>query len=139
MARISTWVNTFLLVAVAVFALVGFLGAASMNGAPSISECVEDWNGRAGQEEQRRVAEEDYRSAAVKGWFAKEEYPGCGITFLAPEGDPFLSCTRAFAAAVPRLTDWSCEWRTPVPGYPRSAEARATVRIASRWQLTLDS
>jgi hypothetical protein len=38
MARISTSVNASVLAAVAVFALVGFLGAASMNGAPSVSE-----------------------------------------------------------------------------------------------------
>jgi hypothetical protein len=135
MARISTWVNASALAAVAVFALVGFLGAASMNGAPSVSECVDDWNARAGEEEQRQVAEEGYRSATVKGWLAKEEYPGCGLIFIASEGDRFMTCTRTFAAAHPRLTDWSCEWRTLVGG---GSEGRTTAKIVAGWQLTLD-
>jgi hypothetical protein len=135
MERIASWVKAGLIVVAASFAVVGFVAAAGMDGAPSVSECVDDWNGRAGEEEQQRIAEQDYRSAVVAGWFAKEEYPGCGITFLAPEGDPFLSCTRAFAAAVPRLTNWSCEWRTPAGG---SSGARTTAKIVAGWQLTLD-
>jgi hypothetical protein len=59
--------------AVAAVAAVGFVDAAGMNDAPSVSECVDDWNDRAGGDEQREVAAEGYRSATVKGWFAKEE------------------------------------------------------------------
>jgi hypothetical protein len=98
---------------------------------------VDDWNGRAGEEEQQRIAEEDYRSATVRGWLAKNGYPGCGVVFIAPEGDGFLTCTRTFAAADPRLTEWSCEWRTPVGG--SSGARTVTVKVVAGWQLTLDA
>ena len=134
-ARISTWVNASLMAGVAVVAAVVFFSTSRLTDAPSVSECVEDWNGRAGESVQAQVVAESYRSANVVGWFAKGEYPGCGIGFVAPEGDPFLSCTRAFVAAVARLTDWSCEWTTPAPN-PVGMMPSTEVDVVSGWRLS---
>lgn len=138
MTRISNWINVSLMAAVATVAAVGFIDAARMNDAPSASECVDDWNARAGKEVQEQVAGEEYRSAKVQGWFT-DVSPGCGIGFIPSEGDPLLSCTRPFDASDPQPTRWSCEWRTPVLDDTDSADSAATPRIVSGWQLTLRS
>jgi len=135
MMRISNVVNVALMAAVATVAAVGFIDAARMNDAPSASECVDDWNARAGRDVQEQVAAEEYRSAEVQGWFT-DVSPGCGIGFISSEGDRFLSCTRPFDASDPQPTRWSCEWNTPAVD-DGSAEPGAMARIVSGWQLTL--
>jgi hypothetical protein len=88
---------------------------------PSSQECVGDWNARAGRLARERVATGQLRSAMVSGWLAKESYPGCGIIFITElnENEPWLACTRTFAAAVARQTEWSCE-AGDQPGLDRS-------------------
>jgi hypothetical protein len=80
-------------------------------GTPSAQECVDDWNARAGRLAREMVVAGQFRSAMARGWLANETYPGCGIIFITElnENEPWLACTRAFAAAVARLTEWSCE------------------------------
>src|SRR5687767_2618597 len=97
------------------------MGACSSTGIPSAQECVDDWNARAGQLARERVAGGHLRSAMARGWVAKETYPGCGIIFVIEvnENEPWIACTRTFAAAVARLTEWSCE-AGDQPGLDRS-------------------
>jgi hypothetical protein len=87
------------------------MAACGWTGNPSAQECVDDWNARAGRLAQERVATGQFRSAMARGWLAKETYPGCGIVFITEldENQPWLACTRTFAAAVARLKEWSCE------------------------------
>ena len=136
--RLSSVVNVALMAGIATIAAVGFIDAARMNDAPSASECVDDWNARAGKELQEQVAGEGYRSAKVRGWFT-DVSPGCGIGFIPSEGDPMLSCTRPFDASDPQPTRWSCEWRTPLLDDTGSIDPAATARVVSGWQLTLGS
>ena len=87
------------------------MAACGATGTPSAQGCVDDWNARAGRLARERVAAGQFRSAMARGWLAKESYPGCGIIFITElnEDEPWLACTRTFAAAVVRLTEWSCE------------------------------
>jgi hypothetical protein len=135
MMRISSWFGVSLMTAVATIAGVGFMDAARMNDAPTASECVDDWNARAGQADRARVAAEEYRSANVQGWFT-DVSPGCGIRFIGLEGDLALSCTRPFDASDPQPTRWSCEWRTTVPDDIGGSERGESARIVSGWHLT---
>lgn len=97
------------------------MAACDWTGAPSAADCVDDWNARAGRLARDRVAAGQFRSAMARGWLAKETYPGCGIIFITElnENEPWLACTRTFAAAVARLTEWSCE-AGDQPGLDRS-------------------
>jgi hypothetical protein len=119
-----------------VAALVLALMACGWTAAPSAEECVDDWNARAGRLARERVATGQFRSAMASGWLAKETYPGCGIVFITElnENEPWLACTRTFAAAVARLTEWSCE-AGDQPGLDRSLghdfRANATVHPGS--------
>lgn len=85
--------------------------ACGWTGTPSDQECVADWNARAGRLVRERVVAGQFGSARARGWLGKETYPGCGIIFITElnENEPWLICTRSFAAAVARLTEWSCE------------------------------
>jgi len=106
--------------------------ACGWTGAPSAQKCVGDWNARAGQLARERVVAGQFGSAMARGWLAKETYPGCGIIFITElnENKPWLACTRTFAAAVARLTEWNCE-AGDQPGLNRSLgpdfHANATV------------
>jgi hypothetical protein len=95
---------------------------------------VEDWNDRAGLAVQEQVTAGEYRFAAVRGWVAKESYPGCSLRFMT--GDEVasgLSCIRTFEAAVARLTRWSCEaYRDVVADTDRSV---ARAEVVSGWRL----
>lgn len=106
LARIATGV---LLAAGAVAAMVFVIVVAGQSRAPSAAECVDDWNARAGQARWDQIAAGQFRSAIVRGWLAKLEYPGCGIIFITAKDGPWLSCSRSFHAVVARLTEWGCE------------------------------
>ena len=95
--------------------------ACGSTGMPSAQECVDDWNARAGRLARERVAAGQFGSAMARGWLAKETYPGCGIIFVTElnEKEPWLACTRTFAAAVARFMEWSCE-AGDQPGLDRS-------------------
>jgi hypothetical protein len=104
-------------------------------GVPSPEECVEDWNTRAGSTVQSEVANGEYRFAAVRGWVAKESYPGCSLRFGTGNESVFLFCIRTFQAAAERLTRWSCERHGDVPLHPDQSVARA--EVISGWRLTI--
>jgi hypothetical protein len=108
------------------------MAACGWTGTPSSQECVDDWNARAGRLARERVAAGQFRSAMASGWLAKKTYPGCGVIFITElnENEPWLICTRTFAAAVARFEEWSCE-AGDQPGLDRSLgpdfHANATV------------
>jgi hypothetical protein len=134
--RITTWINASLLAVAATIAVDGFVEAARMNDAPTLAECVDDWNSRAGEDEQAMVAAESYRSATVNGWY--HDGPGCGITFTVSEDEPFLTCTRAFDPSDSAGTDWSCEWGGTLSGAGHPAGTPG-VAVRADWQLALSS
>ena len=114
MERITTAAAIGLFVLAGIVATVGFVQDAGMNDAPTTYECVDDWNARAGIGSHGLIAENDYRSAAVQGWF--HDWAGCGIVFRPRGEHPFLvhSCTRGFSASDPAGNDWECELDTLV-------------------------
>jgi hypothetical protein len=77
--------------------------------APTIPECVDDWNERAAPTQRNQVDAGGFHQAYVHGWLAKLRYPGCSISFVKGPAVPYLSCIRTFRAAVSRLMEWSCE------------------------------
>jgi hypothetical protein len=112
--------------------------ACGLTGAPSVRECVDDWNARAGRLARERVVAGEFGSAMARGWLAKETYPGCGIIFITElnENEPWLACTRTFSAAVARLMEWSCE-AGDQPGLDRSLgpDFHANARVISGSEL----
>jgi hypothetical protein len=114
------------------------MAVCGLTGTPSAQGCVDDWNARAGRLVRERVAAGQFRSAMARGWLAKETYPGCGIIFITElnENEPWLACTRTFAAAVARLTEWSCE-AGDQPGLDRSLgpEFHANAMVTSESEL----
>jgi hypothetical protein len=59
--------------------------------------------------QRTQVISGGFRLADANGWVAKVIYPGCSVIFVTELDWPWLSCVRTFRAAVPRLTEWSCE------------------------------
>ena len=114
------------------------MAACISTGIPSAQGCVDDWNARAGRLAREWVVAGEFRSAMARGWLAKETYPGCGITFIRElnENEPWLACTRTFAAAVSRLTEWSCE-AGDQPGLDRSLgpDLHANASVTSESEL----
>jgi hypothetical protein len=106
--------------------------------APTLTQCVDDWNMRAGPSARDRVAEGEFQSAWARGWLAENTYPGCGIVFIISPNRPWLSCARTFHAAVARLTEWSCE-AGPQPGLRQTLgpDFRANARVRPDSQLVL--
>jgi hypothetical protein len=121
-------------VAALVLAASAACGALSPTGTPSAEECVNDWNDLAGRAVQEQVTVGEYTFAAVRGWVAKESYPGCSLRFMTDEEvTSWLSCIRTFEAAVARLKRWSCEaHRDVVPDTHRSV---ARAEVVSGWRL----
>jgi hypothetical protein len=107
-----------------------------VQSAPSAEECIEDWNERAGLTVQGQIAAGGYRFAAVRGWVAKETYPGCSLRFMTGEEPTSgLSCIRTFEAAVVRLTRWSCEaYEGVIPEADRSV---TRAEVVSGWKLSV--
>lgn len=132
MARITTWVNASLVAAAATVTTVGFIDAAGMNDAPTVAECVEDWNARAGEDLQAQVAAESYGAATVNGWF--HDFAGCGVAFTPRRDASFLTCTRSFDASDPAGTDWMCEWDFARRG-ATAPVGSSGVQVVSSWQL----
>ena len=132
MSRVTVRIGVPLVAAL----VLSSMAACGWTGTPSAQECVDDWNARAGRLARERVVAGQFGSARARGWLAKETYPGCGIIFITElnENEPGLTCTRSFAAAVARLTEWSCE-AGDQPGLNRSLgpdfHANATVLSGS--------
>ena len=57
---------------------------------PSAEECARAWNVEANHSNQVEASEVGLRYAIVDGWVAKDQYPGCAVTFLDREGGPWL-------------------------------------------------
>ncbi len=107
--------------------------------APSLTECIEDWNARAGAPQRDRVASGAFSHAVVSGWLAKLEYPGCTVTFVTDSDRSWLSCTRTFEAADARLTRWSCEGGPHVGrGRARDLEVHPNAVVVSDRRLVVE-
>jgi hypothetical protein len=76
---------------------------------PSVADCTEDWNERAGSAVRAQITSGEFRLADAKGWVAKRSYPGCSVIFVTDRDRPWLTCIRTSEAADARLTEWSCE------------------------------
>jgi hypothetical protein len=118
---------------VALFIAAMEFGACVETRAPSTAECVEDWNERAGSMQRTQVISGGFRLANANGWVAKVIYPGCSVIFVTELDRPWLSCVRTtFRAAVPRLTEWSCEggqrWVAGVPRQQLPSERYGRLR-----------
>lgn len=128
---IAALLGLALFVGVGAIVVVGFVRDAQMQDAPTVTECVDDWNARIGEPKQQLVAAEGYRSASVAGHF--HDFAGCTVEFIGPGAHPFLvrTCFRAFSTSDPAGVGWSCDWDTASQAFGLVA------RVESGWRLTL--
>lgn len=123
----------------AIVGTVGFTQAADLNGEPTASVCVDDWNDHAGAGSRATIARNGYRSAAVHGWY--HDFAGCAIVFRPPGAHPFLVhvCTRSFSASDPAGTDWGCELDVLAWDASGSADPLTAAAVTRGGKLILES